>query len=250
MGVLDQPGLFYPDVIAQNAKYFANKTAVICGDDRLSWAQFHHRSNKVANALLKLGLKKGDRVCLLMTSSVPMFELLWGTIKAGGVIVPLNVMMAKEALPIMINNAAPRIVFADASTVGLMEPIRSQLQSVPEENFYAIGHTGPGWNSAEKLIDAAAEIDPGVVIVSSDSMNIIYSSGTTGVPKGIEHSHFARLAYPCGYGPGLKIDRYTVTVCTTPLYTNGTWITMLPTVYSGGTVVLLPKFSAKAFLDA
>jgi long-chain acyl-CoA synthetase len=160
------------------------------------------------------------------------------------------VMMAKEALPIMINNAAPRIVFADASTVGLMEPIRSQLQSVPEENFYVIGHTGPGWNSAEKLIDAAAEIDPGVVIVSSDSMNIIYSSGTTGVPKGIEHSHFARLAYPCGYGPGLKIDRYTVTVCTTPLYTNGTWITMLPTIYYGGTVVLLPKFSAKAFLDA
>jgi long-chain acyl-CoA synthetase len=247
--VLDQPGLFYPDVIAQNARYFAKKDAIVCGDDRLNWADFHSRSNMVANALMRGGLQKGDRVCLLMTSSVRMFELLWGTIKAGGVIVPLNVMMANEALPVMINNAEPRFIFADAGTVGQIDSIRDKLRSVPTENFYAVGNRLGKWKSAEDFVDGADKSTPRMKLLPSDSMNIIYSSGTTGTPKGIEHSHFARLAYPCGYAPGLRIDRFTRTICTTPLYANGTWITMLPTMYWGGTVVLVPKFSGRAFLE-
>jgi len=247
--VLDQPGIFYPDVIAQNARYFARKDAIVCGDDRLNWADFHRRTNMAANALIKGGLKKGDRVCLLMTSSVRMFELLWGAIKAGGVIVPLNVMMAKEALPVMINNAEPRFLFGDAGTVEQIDAIRSQLPSSIGDSYYATGHKGGSWKSAEALVDGADEATPHVKLEPSDSMNIIYSSGTTGTPKGIEHSHFARLAYPCGYAPGLRIDRFTKTICTTPLYANGTWITMLPTIYWGGTVVLVPKFSGRAFLE-
>jgi long-chain acyl-CoA synthetase len=247
--VLDQPGLFYPDVIAQNARYFAKKDAIVCGDDRLNWTEFHKRTNQVANAMLALGLAKGDRVCLLMTSSVRMFELLWGTIKAGGVIVPLNVMMANEALPVMINNAEPRFIFADSGTAGQIDKVRGNLSTLSADNFYAVGLKNMYWRSAEDFVDRAPDTDPAVSLVPADSMNIIYSSGTTGVPKGIEHSHFARLAYPCGYGPGLGVDRFTVTICTTPLYTNGTWITMLPTVYWGGTVVLLPKFSGRAFLE-
>jgi len=79
-------------------------------------------------------------------------------------------------------------------------------------------------------------------------MNIIYSSGSTGTPKGIEHSHFSRHLYSLGFGPGLRMDRYSVAICTTPLYTNGTWITMLPAVYWGCTTVLMPKFTAADFL--
>lgn len=247
--VLDQPGLFYPDVIAQNARYFAKKDAIVCGEERLNWAQFHRRTNMVANAMRAAGLQKGDRVCLLMTSSVRMFELLWGTIKAGGVIAPLNVMLAKEALPVMINNATPRFVFVDGGTAGQIDAIRDKLTTVPADGFYAVDHKAAQWHSAEAFVDNASDGDPDVTLTYADSMNIIYSSGTTGIPKGIEHSHFARLAYPCGYANCLDIDRFTKTICTTPLYTNGTWITMLPTVYWGGTVVLLPKFSGKGFLE-
>jgi acyl-CoA synthetase (AMP-forming)/AMP-acid ligase II len=184
-----------------------------------------------------------------MTSSVAMFVLLWGTIKAGGVTVPLNVMMAKEALPIMIENASPRFLFADAETATHVDDIRDRLKALAAENYFAVGRRGAGWRSAEEFVDSADQTNPDIDLKMSDSMNIIYSSGTTGIPKGIEHSHFARLAYPLGFGPGLKIDRFTVTICTTPLYTNGTWITMLPTLYWGGTVVLMPKFSGNGFLE-
>lgn len=250
MPILDQPGLFYPDLITLHARFEGKKLAVVCGDESLTWAEFDLRTNKVAHALRSLGLKKGDKVCMFMQSSVAMFELLWGTIKAGCVAVPLNVMMAAESLALMANNSEGAVLFADASTWEQVQAVRSQLRKLGEGTLYAVGYCGPGWKSCEQVVDEASDAEILHGLEMTDSMSIIYSSGSTGIPKGIEHSHFARLAYACGTGPAMGIDRYTVAIATTPLYTNGTMITMLPTVYWGGTTVLLKKFSAKAFLEA
>ncbi len=249
MKKLKQPEIFYTEQIGINAKFFGKKPAVVCGEERQSWEDFHRRTNMVANALLGLGLKKGDKVALLMQNSVAMFELIWGTIKAGGVTVPINVMLAQDSLGIMINNSEAKWVFADPVTAPQIEPIKAQLTNVQAEGFYAIGGLGGMWKPAEALVDGGSVKDPKVKLKMTDSMNIIYSSGTTGVPKGIEHSHFARHMYSFGVGPVHEIDRWTVSLCATPLYTNGTWINMLPTVFSGGTTVLLKKFSGENFFQ-
>ncbi|MDD3937613.1 class I adenylate-forming enzyme family protein [Rhodoferax sp.] len=249
VGILDSPGLFNTDFIARNAKYFGKKDAVVCNDQRRSWAEFHLRTNQVANALLTLGLNKGDKVCIIGKNSISMFEMCWGTIKAGGVIVPLNVMMSSDTLALMINNSDARLLFVDSETRQQVEAVRHQLQHIEPGGAFAFDGLAEGWSSAEQLIENAPNRDPDVTHQMSEPMNIIYSSGTTGIPKGIEHTHFSRLAFSMGYGQELLVDKYTRTLCSTPLYTNGTWLTMLPTIYSGGTCVLMSGFDAETFLE-
>ncbi len=248
--ILDQPGLLFTDMIRINAARFRDKPAVICGEDRLSWTDFHRRTNMVGNALIGLGLKKGEKVCLVMNSSILMFELIWGTVKAGGVIVPLNRMMSADGLAATIDNCDARFLFADADATQSVDAVRAELGKVDTEGFFIVGGEASGWRAAEPILAGGPEQEPDVGLTMADPMNIIYSSGSTGAPKGIEHSQLARHIYTLGFGPGLEMTRFSVPLCSTPLYTNGTWITMLPAVYLGGTTVLMKKFSADAFLQA
>ena len=247
--VLDQPDLLYTDMIRINAELFAGKAAVICGEERLSWHDFHLRTNQVANLLLDLGLQRNDKVCLVMDSSVLMFELLWGVVKVGGVVVPLNIMMNDASLATTINDCRAQLLIASAPMVPKVADIESTLEHVRESGRFTDGSADGHWQNIRPLIDQQPATDPPVQLSHSDSMNIIYSSGSTGTPKGIEHSHFARHIYSLGFGPGLKMDRFSRPVCTTPLYTNGTWITMLPAVYWGATTILMTGFSAEAFFQ-
>ena len=87
--------------------------AVICGDESLTWAQLEQRTNKVANALFAAGIRKGDKVCLLMRNSLIAFELFWGIVRSGAVLVALNTLVSGEALARLINNSDGRLLFAD-----------------------------------------------------------------------------------------------------------------------------------------
>lgn len=246
----DEFSLLMPDVIGHNARIHGDRVAIVCGDERLTWREVDACTNRFANALRAEGLGKGDKVALFMPASLEAWIAFWGSAKAGCVTVPLNVMLDADSLARLATDSNAVVVVAGPGTEGTLEKIRDLLPAVRASGWLTFGAGGPGWRSAPDLMAAASEGPAGVRIAPRDIISILYTSGTTGRPKGIEHTHLSRMAYPYGFGAGLKVDRYSVAVLGTPPYASGTWITMAPTMYAGGTLVILPGFSAQAFLSA
>lgn len=225
------------DMIRAREGLHPNRDAVICGDTRRTWAEFRDQTNRVAQALIGLGIAKGDRVAILSPNSVAAAEIFIGTLKAGAIIVPLSSMASKEALGTMAQDCGAKVLFLSDDLKTLGEDAATSCQLV-------FNPTGAEWQS---LLSQSSAEDPCVDVGMEDGFNIIYSSGTTGVPKGILHSHRLRAAQmdriePNGY------DAAARTLLSTPLCSNTTLVSFLPTLAGGSTVVLMAKFDAGEWL--
>ena len=244
----DNPDVILTNVMMNHAKWRANKTAVVCGENRLTWKAFNQRVNRVANGLIGLGLKKGDKVSMLMTNSIEMVEILFGTVRAGGVIVPLSAMVPGDSLARMIDNSDSRFLFAGSKLIPEIEPHRSEMHNINSDCFFAVGGAADGWKAYDQFVQGSSDADVFVDMVYEDPFNIMYTSGTTGVPKGILHTHHNRFHFAAMFAIDFRIDSGATNLVTTSLYANGTWLTFLPTMFVGGTLVIMPQFDVKECL--
>lgn len=239
--MIDERPLSLPAVVAAHARWSPDKLAVVWEGGRRTWEQLGERVDRVAGALLGEGLRPGDRVSVLLDNSPELLELILGTIQAGGVIAPLSPLASPPTLAAMIDKACPRVLVVDAHLV------TPDLPRAPR--LIAVGGAREGWDDYEVWLAAATPQGVLAAYNLAAPVSIVYTSGTTGTPKGMVHSHFARLCYPLGLGHVLSIDGSSRAVLTTPMYHNGTWTTMLPAVHAGGVVVIMSKFSPSRFLE-
>ena len=248
MKIFDNPDVIITDVMDSHGKWRAKKPAVICGDQRISWSEFNRRINKVANGLIRRGLQKGDKVSLLTTNRLEALEVLFGVGKAGGVIVPLSAMVPGDSLARMVIDSDSRFIFIGPGQREVIDPYQSEFSNISADGFFMLGDAVEGWNSYPSLVDGSSDEKPAVSMVYEDPINIMYTSGTTGVPKGILHTHHNRTQFASMFAIDYRIDSSAINIVTTALYANGTWLTMLPTVFAGGTLVLMTAFDPKEFL--
>ncbi|WP_373049682.1 class I adenylate-forming enzyme family protein [Thalassovita aquimarina] len=240
----EDPQKTVTDAIRERAKEAPGKEAIVCGNTRLSWAEFDARSSRVANALIALGVGKGDRVAVLSPNSAAYAEIFIGTLKAGACIVPLSTMASSEALEKMVKDSGSKVFFLADHYRDLAAPFLGGIAA----HCVALDFDAPGFDNYETLLADQTETDPMVPVDWDDPLNIIYSSGTTGTPKGILHDHWMRAvqmerAEPSGYCDDAR------TLLSTPLYSNTTIVSFLPTLYGGSTVHLMPKFDARRYLE-
>ena len=242
------PEPLLPDLIARHGKWRGARVALVEGQRRLTWAEFERATAQVANGLLAQGLERGDRIAVLMDNSLELALLLFGILRSGCVAVPLNVSISDAAVAGMIEDAAARAVFASGAHCARIDALA--VGSPQVRAALRFGHLGPGapWQEFEPWRAGQPTSSPTAAIRPDDICNIIYSSGTTGVPKGIVHSHRCRLNWAVDLALALRYRSDCVTLCSLGLFSNISWVAMLATVLVGGTVVLMPAFEARAAL--
>jgi acyl-CoA synthetase (AMP-forming)/AMP-acid ligase II len=224
----------FPAAINTHALARPDHPAVICGAHSIGWGAFGERVDAVAATLAKLGTGPGDVVGAVAASSVD-YAVLWAAVlRLRATIAPLAPSSTPKQLAAMIHDAGARLVFADAAA-------RTDFSAVLGNVVIVDLDTLDGW------IDVTAELPPLVPLDPESAFNIIYSSGTTGTPKGIIQSAAMRSLHITG-AKALGYGEDSITLLSTPLYSNTTLVSFLPTLAWGGSVVLQPKFNSTEWL--
>ncbi|QBY53391.1 MULTISPECIES: class I adenylate-forming enzyme family protein [Cupriavidus] len=209
----------------------------------LDYAGLDAAMDRIAAALARDNVRPGEAIAICANSSIEYAAVYLGAVRAGVVVAPLAPSSTAESLAGMVADSGARILFTDAAVAAALQPVRAQLAGTP---LVTLDGSDGGQPYADWLAPAGTPVQE-PEIRAEMPLNIIYSSGTTGKPKGIVQSHGMRWAHVSrGAATGYGTD--AVTLLSTPLYSNTTLASFFPTIGLGGTAILMAKFDAGKYL--
>ncbi len=233
-------------ILKVNAKKFPHTVALKDRERGLTYPQVNRRVNQLAHRLLALGLKKGDKVAVLLENSIEIVEAFLATAKTGIVIVPINFRLTSSDVEYIVDNADAKAFIVHDEFAGTLEPIRPRLSKIPAANYIVVGRPAPGYRSYDEFIAGASETEPEAEVLPQDDWILIYTSGTTGKPKGVVRTHESHIAFYLINAIDFGFNEHDVCMNVMPLcHINSTFFTFT-FLYIGGAVYLHPARSFRA----
>ena len=239
--------LDYFDVMArENARPALWLVDEDAGETKLTFAQLRERSNRVANELRRLGVRRGDRVLLMLGNVAALWECMLAAMKLGAVIVPATMLLVRNDLADRFARGRVRHVVASADVAAKFADLPGDYTRI------AVGADVPGWLSYEKSYEALAQFTPDGETRADDPLLLYFTSGTTATPKLVLHSH---QSYPVGhlstmYWLGLRPGDVHLNI-SSPGWAKHAWSCFFAPWNAGATVFIVNqrRFDARGLLD-
>lgn len=226
-----------------------NKTAVIFNDRSVTYRELDHTSNCAAHGLRARGIAPGNRVAVFMKNSLDMIATYFAIVKAGAVVVPLNVMLRKSEIAYILKDTQASAIIADKD---LWERESSVLDGLPGVKLVMVnnGDNGGLWDEFRNTYADKPPITEENIDLDS-IVSIIYTSGTTGRPKGATQTHRSVMTSAAGCCMRNKLSQDDRVLCALPLFNNFALnVVMMCSFFSQATLVVLDRFEARKVLDA
>ena len=225
-----------PDVTRRRSELTPEAIAMeeVATGRTITYAELDRSARLMAVLMCERGIREGDRVAVLCRNRIAFFELLFGCAKLGAILVPLNWRMPAPELDQLLDDCEPSLLFYGAEDAGLARELASPPQSIP--------------------LDALPEVEPRGGFRGTwpgeQVWYLLYTSGTTGRPKGVIYNYRMAVANYVNIGTAIDLGARDTTACFLPLFhTAGINLHALPTLMAGGRVIILDGFDAEALVS-
>ena len=227
------------EALATNARRYRDKTALVFDQERLTYGELNQRVNQAANLLISMGIGKGDRVAILLPNSLEFAELYFACARMGAVAVPVNLRLAPQEMAYVLEHSESKLLVGygplliAAAAAGL-KPSASLV------GMLTVEEGPPGIPAYSELRDRAPTTDPGVSVSEDDPWVLVYTSGTTGRPKGALRSHKSNLMIALLLVTEIGLSSEDVGLAILPMFhVNSLWLVSL-SLCIGTTMAIYP----------
>ncbi len=236
-------------LLCHHARYRGEYPALDFEGRSWNFRQFNDEANRLANALLSCGLRKGDRFATVLPNSLELMVAYWAAAVSGLVIVPCSNLLQKNGLATLLKDSGAKLVIAGEDQLALIEMTLDSLDNIdPDRVIITSDKPHPAFRTFSDFTGGNDATEPQVEVHEDDVYNIMYSSGTTGLPKGIIHTHQIRSMYCALFANAWRMTPESVVLHAGAIVFNGAMLDLMPWMYLGCRYIMHAGFNAESVI--